>query len=197
MKLSRVGMMVAITVLTACRDRGVKVVTEERGIVEMDQQVRLFASDDERFRNAKPSPVKEGWVPEMWVKKPGTEFRLLNYRFGASGVGEVWVSVATGTVKDNVNRWVKGQFGGVEMGDVEIGKLKKVKLAGVEGVWVEASGTYASGMGAAVKEGYGLAGVVAQMEGQIVTVKMVGPRELVEGAKAELERFAAELKWVK
>lgn len=168
------------------------VVTETRALTTKDVGAKLFATSDERFRDAKPSPVK-GETPDGWLALPASQFRLLNYRFGETGMGEVWVSIASGSVPDNVNRWLN-QFGAEPLDPAAIAKLKTVSIAGAAGTWVEAEGEYASGMGAAAKPGFALAGVIASIDGRIVTVKMVGPKAEVDAAKPVLETFARSLK---
>jgi hypothetical protein len=103
------------------------------------------------------------------------------------------VSIASGTVLDNINRWL-GQFEMGKIGPQDVAKMRKVPVAGFEGVWVEAEGTYASGMGAGPKPGYALAGVVCDVGGRILTVKMVGPKAEVKAAAATLETFSKSLK---
>jgi hypothetical protein len=49
-------------------------------------------------------------------------------------------------------------------------------------------------MGAPPKPGFALAGVVTSVNGQILTVKMVGPKAEVEAAKPVLEKFAQSLR---
>ena len=166
-------------------------VTETRDVTTRDKPPRLFATSDERFRDAKPSPVK-GRAPENWLSVPATQFRLLNYRFGESGHGEVWVTLAAGSVLENVNRWL-GQFGATPINQAALDDLRKIPIAGGSGVWVEAEGEYASGMGSPPKPGFALAGVVASLRGEILTVKMVGPKAEVEAARADLENFAKSL----
>jgi hypothetical protein len=177
--------------LPACRDEPEIVVTETRPVSIRDKQPKLFATSDERFRDAKPSPVR-GTAPDGWLALPATQFRLLNYRFGESGMGEVWVTLAAGTVMDNVNRWL-GQFDAAPLDDAGFAKLRQVPIAGSNGVWVEAEGEYASGMGAPPKPGFALAGVVASLRGEILTVKMVGPKAEVLAARQTLENFAKNL----
>lgn len=167
-------------------------VTETRAVTTRDSAPKLFATSDERFRDAKPSPVR-GVTPEGWLALPASQFRLLNYRFGETGMGEVWVSIASGSLPDNVNRWLK-QFGAEPLEPAAIGKLKTVPIAGATGTWVEAEGEYASGMGAPPRPGFALAGVIASINGRILTVKMVGPKAEVEAAKPVLESFAQGLK---
>lgn len=166
--------------------------TETRATTTRDLSPKLSATSDERFRDAKPSPVK-GSPPENWLVLPASQFRLLNYRFGESGLGEVWVSLSAGTVQDNVNRWL-GQFGAADLDTMAFEKLPSVEIAGSAGVWVVADGEYAAGMGAAPKPGFGLAGVVAPVGDQILTVKMVGPKTEVEAEKPALAAFVTSLR---
>ena len=167
------------------------VVTETRSTTTRDKTPKLFATSDERFRDAKPSPVK-GETPEGWLVLPASQFRLLNYRFGESGMGEVWVSIASGSVLDNVNRWLK-QFGTSPIDQPALEKLRNVAVAGTTGAWVEAAGNYVGGMGAEPKPGFAMAGIVASLDGRILTVKMVGPQTEVEAARPMLESFAKSL----
>jgi hypothetical protein len=174
--------------LSACREKPEVTVTETREPTTRDKPPRLHATSDERFRDAKPSPVK-GRAPENWLTVPATQFRQLNYRFGTSGQGEAWVTLTGGTVLDNTNRWL-GQFAAKPVDQAALDKFRTIPIAGGTGVWVEAEGEYASGMGAPPKPGFALAGVIAQVGGQILTVKMVGPKAEVEAARADLENFA-------
>jgi hypothetical protein len=181
-------LLACVTGFSSCREKPEVVVHETRQMTTRDKAPRLFATSDQRFRDAKPSPVR-GRAPEHWLAVPATQFRLLNYRFGASGQGEVWVTLAAGSVLENVNRWL-GQFGTPPIDGAALDGLRKIPLAGGSGVWVEAAGEYASGMGAPPKPGFALAGVVASINGEILTVKMVGPKAEVEEARADLENFA-------
>lgn len=186
------SLLTVLVLLSSCREEAEPVVTETRAVTTRDQAPKLFATSDERFRDAKPSPVR-GATPDGWLALPATPMRLLNYRFGESGLGEVWVSISSGTLPDNVNRWL-GQFGAPPLDAAGMAKLRAVPIAGASGVWVEAAGEYAAGMGAAPKPGYALAGVVADLRGRILTVKMVGPQAEVEAARAILENYTANLK---
>ncbi len=187
-----VCLFASVVLISSCEEKKEVVVTETRSLTTRDTKPKLSATSDERFRDAKPSPVK-GVTPDGWLAVPASQFRLLNYRFGESGLGEVWVSLASGSVLDNANRWLN-QFGAEAVDQAGLGKMRSVPIAGSTGTWVEAEGEYASGMGAGPKPGYALAGVIALLDGQILTVKMVGPKEEVDAAKPVLESFAASLK---
>ena len=182
----------SVLILPGCEEKKEITVTETRELTSRDGSPKLFATSDERFRDAKPSPVKAD-TPAGWLSLPASQFRLLNYRFGESGMGEVWVSLAHGSVLDNVNRWLK-QFGAEALDQEGISKLPAVTVAGATGVWVTAEGDYAGGMGAAGKPGFALAGIVTSVGGQILTVKMIGPKAEVQTAKPVLESFAKTLR---
>lgn len=184
--------MSLLAILPSCEKKKETIVTETRKISARDAAPKLFATSDERFRNAKPSPVK-GDPPDGWLAIPATDIRLLNYRFGEAG--EVWVSISSGTVLDNVNRWINQQFAAPAIDQAAMEKLRTVPIAGNTGVWVEATGPYSPGMGAPPKPGYALAGVIASVDGKILTLKMVGPQAEVESARPNLETFAKNLKW--
>ncbi|MES2661614.1 MAG: hypothetical protein V4689_23550 [Verrucomicrobiota bacterium] len=192
MKTRAACLLASVLIFSGCEEKKEITVTETRELTTRDSPPKLFTTSDERFRDAKPSPVK-GDTPAGWLVVPATQMRLLNYRFGESGMGEVWVSISQGSVMDNVNRWLK-QFGSEELDQAGIAKLPSVIVAGSPGVWVAAEGDYAGGMGAPSKPGFGLAGVVASVGGQILTVKMVGPKAEVQAAKATLETYARSLR---
>jgi len=184
-------LLASLLLFSSCGEEKEVVVTETRAATTKDKKPKLFATSDERFRDTKPSPVK-GVTPAGWLALPASQFRLLNYRFGESGMGEVWVSLSAGSVLENVNRWL-GQFGAQPLDAAGMEKLRSVPIADTTGAWVEAEGEYASGMGAPPKPGFALAGVVTSLKGQILTVKMVGPKAEVAAARPILENFAKSL----
>lgn len=192
MKIRVACLLASVVAFSSCEKKTEITVTETREPVARDANPKLFATSDERFRDTKPSPVK-GDTPAGWLALPGSQFRLLNYRFGESGTGETWVSLSSGTVLDNANRWLV-QFGDTPMDASALAKLPAVTLAGGTGVWITADGDYAGGMGAPPKTGFALAGAIASVNGQILTVKMVGPKAEVEAAKPVLEAFAKSLR---
>jgi hypothetical protein len=193
MKRIRPTLILISLLCSACEKKPDRMTVEEtRAETTKDRAPKLFATSDERFRNTKPSPVK-GDPPQNWLALPASQFRELNYRFGDSGTGEVYVSLASGSVADNLNRW-RGQFALAPLGGAELPELERYPIAGAEGVWVEADGEYASGMGQPARPGYGLAGLIAETGGRIITVKMVGQKAEVEAEKDALKAFAATLR---
>ena len=193
MKKIRLSLLAVIPFLASCGEKESRVKIEEtRGLTDRDREPKLFATSDERFRDVKPSPV-QGDAPDSWLALPAAQFRELNYRFGESGLGEVYVSLSGGSVNDNVNRWIR-QFGRDPLSQADLAALDKISIAETEGVWVEAAGNYAAGMGQEARPGYALAGVIAEVAGRILTVKMVGPEQEVKKEKGMLKGFAASLR---
>lgn len=179
--------------LASCEKPADRILIEEkRARTTKDQDPKMFATSDERFRDIKPSPV-QGNPPENWLALPANQFRLLNYRFGESGLGEVYVSISSGGLMENANRWLQ-QFGRDAMSPADFSAMEKIPVVGLEGVWVEADGEYGAGMGADAKPGYGLAGVIAEVGGQILTVKMVGPKNEVDAQKSALRAYIGSLR---
>lgn len=179
--------------LASCGEPDDAVVTETREITTRDTPPVLDATSDQRFRNAQPSPVI-GNPPDDWLPMPASQFRDLNYRFGESGFGEVYVTIAAGSVLDNVNRWFD-QFSAPQVDADGLAGLRQVPIVGTTGVWTEAIGTYASGMGSPPREGFALAGVIAETGGRTLTLKMVGPAAEVREQHDALEAFAASLQF--
>jgi len=168
-------------------------VEETRKETSKDFAPELFATSDQRFRDTKPSPFN-GVAPESWLSLPASSMRILNYRFGESGMGEVYLSVTGGGVQENVNRWRK-QFGVDPLSPADFDAMENVDVAGTEGVWMELEGRYDAGpMGGGAKPGFALAGVVADVGGRILTVKMIGPEPEVEAEKEELRAYVGSLR---
>lgn len=189
----RCPLILPVLALLVCScDRPAEVVvTETRRATLLDSKPKQFATSNERFGQAGASPVR-GRAPEAWRELPGDQFRMLNYRF--EGGGEVWVSLAGGTVLDNVNRWL-GQFGKEPITTAALQDLRKVPIAGREGRWVEASGSTVVRQTGETRDGQAMAGIITEIDGRVLTVKMVGPKDGVEAQKAALEAFAASLEW--
>ena len=192
MKIRPACLFVCVVMFSSCEEKKEITVTETRQATTRDGAPKLFATSDERFRDAKPSPVKAD-TPAGWLVLPAAQFRLLNYRFGESGTGEVWVSLSAGSVLDNVNRWLD-QFNVAPLDAAGLAKLPTVPLAGSTGVWVTAAGDQKASMGVAARSGFALAGVIASVDGKILTVKMVGPKAEVEAARPALETYVRSVR---
>lgn len=189
---SILAIMICVS-LSGCKEPPERLLVDEtRGETTADLPPKMFATSDERFRDVKPSPV-QGDAPENWLVRPGDKFRLLNYRFGDSGLSEVYVSISSGGVMENANRWLR-QFGRPPMSGEEFAGMEKIPVAGAEGVWIVTEGNYGGMGGADSKPGYGLAGVIAEVDGKILTVKMVGPKAEVQAEIPALRAYIGTLR---
>ena len=171
-----------------------------RPLTMRDQNLKWNAGEDERFANAAPSaapmidgagvdsPVVASVVPEGWREAPTSAFRLIHHQFGDGG--EVYVSVSRGGLLENVNRWL-AQFGAEPLKD--LGALEPVEVAGYRGVWVKADGRFGGAMGAEARDDWALRGVVTEKDGEILTVKLMGPSAGMDAVEADLRRFVAGL----
>lgn len=126
---------------------------------------------------------------EGWVAKPKTQFRLVNYALPAGG--EIYVSVTGGGILPNLNRWL-GQFGQEEITGEQLGKQPRVMIMGLDGYVVEATGSYA-GMGRAKQDDMSLLGALAEIDGQLISVKMISTTEEVAQQKAAFMAFCESL----
>lgn len=187
-------LVLCVLACAACRKPPEEVIiTETRPITTRDTPAKLDATSDERFRDTRPSPI-QGETPAGWLAKPATQMRLLNYTFGESGMGEVYVGLSQGTKLDNVNRWLN-EFASPPIDPTALSNLPSTPCAGTSGVLLTATGTYSPGRGIPPREGFGLAGIIAEADGNILTIKMIGPESEVRAAMSALTGFAASLKW--
>ena len=191
MRNASICLLAGLLVLPGCEKPKEVTVTEKRRLTTADDAPKLFATSKERFPDPNPSPVTAD-LPEGWKSVASTPFRMLNYTFGSSGKGEAWVTVAAGSVLDNVNRWLK-QFGQPPVDQAGLSLLPHADAAGGHGVWVVADGKYASGMDSAEQSDFALAGVVVAVDGKILTVKMVGPKDEVANARPALEKLVSSV----
>lgn len=165
--------------------------------------VRIGATSAERFQlalgqasNATTGPTTDAapfhWsVPATWQELAPTQFRIGNFRVGSKQDTECYLSIlggGGGGLLANVNRW-RGQMGLAGYTTEEFDNLDRRRVLGREAVLVNFEGAY-KGMGDVAKEGYRLVGVLFDLDGKGVYVKMVGPSETVQ---AELDNFSSFL----
>lgn len=197
-----VTLLAASLLVSGCGKRDEVTVDGTRPRTMRDENLKPTADDGERFSSAAhaapggmmggtpaAAPVVAGTVPEGWQEAPPNMFRLLNYTFGEGG--EVYLSLSRGGVLENVNRWL-AQFGAAALADLE--GQERIEAAGYSGVWVEADGAFGGAMGAAAKDDWALRGVVLEKDGEILTVKMMGPAAAMAEEETKLRAFLADLK---
>jgi hypothetical protein len=193
-------LLVVISCLVCCKKKEPKEVTstETRPPSTRDGEMVLDATSAQRFGGSMPrgggEAAAQSYVdaaPESWKAEAESMFRLKNYSFGTAG--EVYLSQSAGSVLDNTNRWL-GQFDADQLDQQELESLPTLEFLGKKAYWVTAEGTFAGGMGKAPASGFALRGVIAEIDGSIVTIKMIGPKAEVEAQESALRAYATTLK---
>ena len=165
--------LVPIIALASCEDHTKPVtVTETRKITTSDEEGNLLAS-----------------MPAEWRRVPSTKFRDFNCKFGESG--EVYVSIGSGDIKSNAERWLK-QFG--DESAVDVSKLEKLTVFGEQASILEAEGKFAGMRGISIDDG-GLLGLLVESRGGLITVKMIGHAADVKAQRENFISFSKSLKW--
>jgi hypothetical protein len=188
---------------------GPRKITQSREISVQPGESWVGATNKERFPDltARSGPragagddegeISFDWsMPEGWSQLPTRNMHLLDMKAGPDPDVECSLSVAGGSVLDNVNRW-RGQFAQPAIDAAAIEKLPRQTLLERDALRVEVEGAFA-GMGAAKsgapKAGFKLIGLIAGTEDQQVFVKMTGPKAAVEQQSAALDQFAGSLR---
>ncbi|MCE2810187.1 MAG: hypothetical protein LW850_32680 [Planctomycetaceae bacterium] len=150
------------------------------------------------FANGKITVEK----PASWKTVP-PKSNIVQYEFRAPAEGEqtarVTVMGATGGIEANIVRWI-GQFDGLTRADAKIDK-KTIQKATVH--IIELEGTYKDSMGGGpfapgpVKkmENHAMIGLIFELEGgELVFVKMTGPKKTVVAEKEAVMKMVEGLK---
>jgi len=132
-------------------------------------------------------------LPTGWTKQKSDGNRIVNVRPADDPAMECYLSIASGGVLPNVNRW-RNQFGAPPLDDAGLAKLPRLTLFGQEAVRVEVDGDFTT-MAGEKREGYALLGLVADAGGQQIFVKLTGPKAAVERERAGFVAFAASLRF--
>lgn len=128
-------------------------------------------------------------MPSDWRRVPSTKFRDFNCKFGKDG--EVYISIASGDMKENAERWLK-QFG--DQSSVDLSELEKLTVLGAMGVIIEAEGTF-QGMRGKSQEDAALLGLLVNSYGNLITVKMVAGADEVEAQRENFMDFCKSIRW--
>lgn len=173
--LKLAGVAIAALAISSC-DRGLKPleVRETRPLTDVDRATSFIAV-----------------MPPDWRQVAATKFRDFNCKFSENG--EVYVSVGSGGIKDNADRWLR-QFG-QEKPDVKVEELQRIAMLGTEGYLLESRGEYKGMEGVYLQDAALLGALVQSRDGVLVTVKMVGKAEDVAAQHENFRKFCNDLKW--
>src|SRR5512134_370938 len=105
---------------------------------------------------------------------------------GATGT-ECYITVLGGSgggVEPNLNRW-REQMGQPPLDAKGLAALEKIQVLGRDARFIEVAGNYTDMQGNQVQSA-ALLGVVCPIEGALLTIKMTGPKDVIE---RERDRF--------
>ena len=194
--------------LGGCGSGKLRPIVESRGLLERERKVHLDASSDERFvevghshggeTGGAPAGSPFRWeMPGGWEELPPSSMRVANFRFGAGGIGECYLTALPGSgggTVANLNRW-RGQMGLGPSNEDEIAALPTIMFLGQPALYATMDGVF-SGMGSAPKEGYRLLGTILSSDQFTLFVKMTGPVDVVKEEEENFKLFCASLRIV-
>ena len=209
MKALTLAVMTGVCSLMVSCDKPTEVTTEKtRELTTLDKRpVSLNPTSDDQFNpNKGAAPKSDGGhshgggqqafgefsytAEASWVAKAPSQFRNVNFALPKGG--ELYVSIVGGGVLPNLNRWF-GQFGNSAISPEELAQQERITLLGEKGYYAEATGDYNPGMGRPAKGNMTLLGALAQVNGQLVTVKLIATPEEAEEQKAAFKTFCESL----
>jgi len=172
------------------------------GVDEM-ARIRPASTPEDRFgfRRAPAPPAGEADLvfdlPEGWVRGTanGEWGRILDFKIEGEPDVLCYLSVTQGTgstLSSNVNRWA-GQFQKPPLSEAALDALPERKLLGFSGYYVTFDGAFEDGMNQVSLPDGTLLGIVAPGNAGCLTLKMVGPRDVVRPREAEFLALADSL----
>jgi len=133
-------------------------------------------------------------VPEGWVQGPARNMRVVTFAPAGSEQAVCYVAVlggAAGGVEPNLNRW-RQQMGQKRLTKEEIKNLVYLEVLGNPSPMIQVGGDFTAQDGGK-QASAALLGLVCELEGRTLFVKMTGPTELVKREKQRFMEFCISL----
>lgn len=132
-------------------------------------------------------------LPEGWEEAPSTSMRVATLRpsGGRAELSLMLLGGAAGGIDDNIRNWYR-QMRLDPPDAATIAGLETVEVLGEVSPLVEIYGNY-SGMGYPDLDDAGLLGAFGRLPGQLLFIKMVGPRAEIEAERENFIRFCLSL----
>ena len=135
-----------------------------------------------------------GWTkPEGWIEKPARSMRVVTFAPGKDTDAECFVAIlggGAGGVLANANRW-RSQLGQPPIASTD--GLETFEVLGRQATLVEAEGTY-TGMGETRVDSAALLGLICDLGGRVLFVKMTGPASIIRRERANFIEFCRSLR---
>ena len=193
---------VACSGLVACSGTSpdVREVQRSRTYESTDSELRWNAGPEERFgmRRTTPRSAPPGWhweVPDGWSEQPTTSLRLANFLVAGDERAECYLTTLVGDgggLTANVDRW-RGQMSLPSAAPEELEALARAELAGEPATVVDLEGRWVGMSGDAEGNEYRLYGLLQISAEHSRFLKMVGPKEILEGEIEAFHRLAESL----
>ena len=135
----------------------------------------------------------EWTAPEGWTALGAKPMREVT--FAAGKEARCWITILGGDgggTLANVNRW-RSELMLDPLLPNELENLPKMNLLGGDAFVIEGTGSYSS-MGSEAKGNWSLIGLIRNLEGKAVFIKLIGPASEVEAARPSLKIFADSIK---
>lgn len=191
----------AVLLLVSC-GRGERVeVVQSRAPFKGEPTPRLGLTTAQRYAANDAQSMLRWTAPEGWNFLPATEFRHVNFDFGQSRDGEVYLTLLPindgGGVLDNLNRWRK-QMDQPPLTEADLAALPVKTIFGRSVPALDITGTFTGGSGpqmapAPPKPGYRMLGAIFEAPGFLFTLKMTGPEAVVAANAAKFDAFGQSL----
>lgn len=150
-----------------------------------------LASADRRGRFKVGSANVHYILPKGWKHDAPRPMRNVNLK--VEGVScYVTVLGGGGGVGPNLNRW-RGQMGNQPLSQAEIAKLPRLDMMGRKAALLVTDGSYRGMRGDTMKDARML-GVVCEIQGSAVFVKMLGPKKAVAAQQDAFRAFCSSMR---
>jgi hypothetical protein len=176
-----------------------EVVAEKENFLALAKSFRAAAAAASPMPSS-PSGEEGGtpfaWdAPSEWEVRSGHQMRVVTYGPKDSPDTECYVFVLSGAgggLEANVARWCQ-QMGQPPLDAAAIEALPTIKVFGRDAKLVEINGNYTDMQGNQSAESEML-GVICELPAALVTVKMTGPKDIVEREKERFVAFCGSLR---
>ncbi|HRK33159.1 MAG TPA: hypothetical protein PLJ47_01090 [Candidatus Hydrogenedentes bacterium] len=197
------AMLVATILIPSCgQPTGTQEITETRTLTTPKEAPPATLSSAERLgmvrqpaAGAEAQPKFTWTTPQGWTELPTSQLRSINLRPAGDENAECYMTMLAGGgggLAANVNRW-RGQMGQEPLDEAAITALPKKKLLGMDASYVEVEGTYGGMSGDQQRPDYKLAGLILAAGDMAVTVKLTGPKALIDAELANFEAFCGSI----
>ena len=158
----------------------------------------LSLSQSTAAQNPAPAPPPAAspltWeIPEGWTALGRKPMREVTFATGDEA--RCWITILGGDgggTLANVNRW-RNEMGQEPLKEGDLATLPTMPMLGGDAYVVEAEGSYSS-MGSTAESDWAMIGLIRNLDGKAVFIKLVGPKAEVESARAGIEFLAQSLK---